>query len=396
MTRPQPTAPPEMTAVFSAAFLGGSELFNLEYLRHAHAAGVVIDAVIPDDGPLAGALAPHVRSIRIVEVPPALQQISRFDRRLSPAHAAAVARDAVRYAGRLARALHKTRGPIVSFGLRSQLAVGMLQPVLRRPVCWVVHEVVPAGAFAGLWARAARRADRLYAYSHSSADQPMLDGVEVGVMPVRLQLDAMEHVPAPQSPPRVLGLIGDLFPLKNHLDVVRLVARLRERGLDAEGLLVGRAHTGEKAEIDEYAAAVLAAGEDPDSHVRVTSVAPEEIPRVMEQIDVLCHLSTIPETFGRVCAEAMAAGRPVIAFGHGAVAEIVLDGETGILCPPGDLDALEAAFLRLHADPEGFRAMSAAARHHAMSEYGPQQQQPTIADALVDFAKGGVPRRHAP
>jgi glycosyltransferase involved in cell wall biosynthesis len=197
----------------------------------------------------------------------------------------------------------------------------------------------------------------------------------------------MAHVRPPAFPPRVVGLIGDLFPLKNHLELVELVRRLRNRGLDVEGLLVGRAHTGEKAAIDDYAAAVLAAADDPQSHVRLVSATPERMPDVMAEIDVLCHLSTIPETFGRVCAEAMAAGRPVIAYGHGAVAEIVLAGRTGMLCPPGDLSAVETAFVRMHNDESAFRQMSLDAQAHAVSQYGQGQQGATIADALVELAR---------
>jgi glycosyltransferase involved in cell wall biosynthesis len=376
-----------LTAVFSAPFLGGGELFNLEYLRQVQAEGVEIDAVIPDHGALEEALRLLTRSIRIVTVPGALQAISRFDERLPAARRVPAGLGAGGYALRLLRALRATEGPIVAFGLRSQLAVGLLQPVLRRPVSWVVHEVVPPGAFAALWARASRRADVIWAYSHSAADQPLLQQTPVQVMPVRLNLDAMATVPDPQAPPRTLGLIGDLFPLKNHLALVRLVERLRERGHDVQALLVGRPHTGEKESIDAFAAAVQAASDDPGTPVRLVSVTPDRIPAVMAEIDVLCHLSSIPETFGRVCAEAMAAGRPVIAYGHGAVAEIVLDGRTGVHSAPNDEGELVSAFERIAADPERFRELSRGAREHAVSQYGAGQRGTTIAEALAEFAR---------
>lgn len=59
--------------------------------------------------------------------------------------------------------------------------------------------------------------------------------------------------------------------------------------------------------------------------------------------DVVVSASTRPEGFGRIIAEALAMGRPVIATDHGGAREIVTDGETGWLVPPADPEALSAA-----------------------------------------------------
>jgi len=69
-----------------------------------------------------------------------------------------------------------------------------------------------------------------------------------------------------------------------------------------------------------------------------------------------CQLALVPsvwpEPFGLVALEAMQAGRPVIASRTGGLADIVVDGETGMLVPPGDAAALQAAMARLLAAPE--------------------------------------------
>lgn len=62
--------------------------------------------------------------------------------------------------------------------------------------------------------------------------------------------------------------------------------------------------------------------------------------------------SVVPETFGIVAIEAMAAGRPVIASRTGGLPDVVIDGETGLLVPPGDPGALRQALERLLADPK--------------------------------------------
>jgi glycosyltransferase involved in cell wall biosynthesis len=75
------------------------------------------------------------------------------------------------------------------------------------------------------------------------------------------------------------------------------------------------------------------------------------------------------EGFGVVCAEAMAHGRPVVAAAVGGLRDLVVDGETGLLVPPGDVPALRAALERLLGDPELRRRLGAAARERAREAF---------------------------
>ena len=58
--------------------------------------------------------------------------------------------------------------------------------------------------------------------------------------------------------------------------------------------------------------------------------------------DVVVSASTNPEAFGRIVIEAQALGRPVVASDHGGARETIVEGETGWLFPPGDIEALTA------------------------------------------------------
>lgn len=75
--------------------------------------------------------------------------------------------------------------------------------------------------------------------------------------------------------------------------------------------------------------------------------------------------STWPEPFGIVAIEAMACGRPVIASRAGGLPDLVADGESGILVPPGEAEALRQAMARLLADPGLRERMGAAAARRA-------------------------------
>ncbi|MGB2951817.1 MAG: glycosyltransferase family 4 protein [Gaiellaceae bacterium] len=68
------------------------------------------------------------------------------------------------------------------------------------------------------------------------------------------------------------------------------------------------------------------------------------------------------EGFGIVCAEAMAHARPVVASAVGGLTDLVVDGETGLLVPPGDIGALRAALERMLADANLRRQLGQTAR----------------------------------
>jgi len=91
-----------------------------------------------------------------------------------------------------------------------------------------------------------------------------------------------------------------------------------------------------------------------------------------------------PEPFGIVALEAAAAGKPVVASDIGGLRDIVVDGETGLLVPPGDRPALAAAMQRLIGDPGLRERLGAAARERAAS-FSPAAIVPRF-EAAYDIA----------
>ena len=76
------------------------------------------------------------------------------------------------------------------------------------------------------------------------------------------------------------------------------------------------------------------------------------------------------EGFGLACAEAMAHGRPVVASAVGGLLDLVVDEETGLLVPPGDVPALRAALERLLDDRTLRARLGARGREHVAALCG--------------------------
>ena len=93
-----------------------------------------------------------------------------------------------------------------------------------------------------------------------------------------------------------------------------------------------------------------------------------DVASIMAAVDVVVHPCE-SESFGRVFVEASAAGRALIAARGGAAPEIIHDGDTGVLVPPGDVAGLADAMLTLLAQPEHARAMAAKAQRHVRQHY---------------------------
>ena len=81
-----------------------------------------------------------------------------------------------------------------------------------------------------------------------------------------------------------------------------------------------------------------------DGRLRIATGS-NDMPAAFMLADVIAMPSTVPEPFGRVAVEAGAMGRPVVAFNHGGAVESVLDGKTGWLAKPNDVDDLTSALI---------------------------------------------------
>ncbi|MDQ6916181.1 MAG: glycosyltransferase family 4 protein, partial [Actinomycetota bacterium] len=153
-------------------------------------------------------------------------------------------------------------------------------------------------------------------------------------------------------------VVGRLNSWKGQDVLARALAEppLRERG--AIGLVAGDAWPG--AERIAEALAALRSRLGLGDRLRLLGFR-SDLDRLYGAADVVCVPSTKPEPLGLVALEAAAARQCVVASRTGGLPEIVRDGETGVLVPPGDPAALARALADLAADPDRRARLGAAA-----------------------------------
>ena len=164
---------------------------------------------------------------------------------------------------------------------------------------------------------------------------------ELGARAVRVipsGVDVPETVAEPDEPPHVL-YAGRLSPEKGVLELVEAAAGMP----------------------------LVVAGDGPlrDRVPGALGFVPHDRLLGLYQRAAVVACPSHREGYGVACAEAMAHGRPVVASAVGGLRDLVVDGETGLLVPPGDVPALRGALGRLLGDAELRRRLGAAARERA-------------------------------
>jgi glycosyltransferase involved in cell wall biosynthesis len=174
---------------------------------------------------------------------------------------------------------------------------------------------------------------------------------------------------------KLLGIFGRLCAWKGQMVFVEAIAQLP----DVVGVIVGGPLFGEEA----FEAALLRriAALGIEGRVRMLGFR-RDVPSLMSAMDVIVHASTTPEPFGRVVVEGMLSGRPVVASAAGGVLEILHDGQTGYLVPPGDPLALVHGMRRALADSGPDNTLSAAAQRNARENFTIDAMLRRIEDAI--------------
>ena len=323
--------------------IGGAELCLADLAEHRDAT-VLLFA----DGPFVQLLKEREISVEVLALSgPA----SRITKSASPLKLATIIPSLSSHVLALSQRFRKT--DVIYLNTAKALIYGAVANILaRRPSVFHLHDLLDPLHFSPINIRllvgAANRMDAVIANSQATADAFHAAG---GKAPVHViyngfdaatfdqvpheQIAALREILNPENRP-VIAIFGRLTRWKGQHVLLRAAQSLPE----VEIWVIGEALFTDDDRA--YAEELREECAKLNSRVRLLGFR-NDIPALMRASDIVVHCSTAPEPFGRVLAEAMFCSKPVVAAAAGGPREIVENGVTGYLTPPGDSVALASA-----------------------------------------------------
>lgn len=383
--RARGSQPLRVAYIGHTAQLSGGELALARLLPALN--GIEARVVLAEDGPL----VPRLRKDGVrVEIMPMGETASALRRdRVRPGRLPlAAVGQSVRATWRLARRLRALRPDLVHTNtLKAALYGGLAGQLAGIPVVWHLRDRISPDYLPAPAVRLVRLAARLLPAAVIADTEGTLATLgawpehrrryhAVVPSPVAAEVAGLSSPSASQA--FTVGQVGRLAPWKGQDVFLRAFARAFPDG-DARARIVGAAMFGE----DEWAHSLRELSAELGISERVDSTGfTEDVAAEYARLDVFVHASVIPEPFGQVVVEAMAAGLPVIAPDAGGPSEIVTDGVDGLLYPVGDVEALAVCLRRLAAD-SGLRARLGQAAQHRASDFTPDKAAAQVMDVYA-------------
>lgn len=169
----------------------------------------------------------------------------------------------------------------------------------------------------------------------------LYNGVNVPAAPDPVDIEVCRREMNLSDSDRVIGVVGNLYPVKGHQYLIDAVPAVLEKYPDTSFVFAGRGQL--ESDLKQH---VNRLGLDKRVHFLGLR---QDIPRILALLDVFV-LPSLSEGLSMAILEAMMAGKPVIATRVGGNSEIVLDGETGLLVPPKESHALAESLITLLKD----------------------------------------------
>jgi glycosyltransferase involved in cell wall biosynthesis len=369
------------------ARLSGGEIALLRLLTHLR--NVNPHMILGEDGPLADRLQQAGVSVEVLPFAASARDVRRDTVRLG-ATSPGTALHTLAYVARLALRLRTLGADVVhTNSLKAGVYGSLAAKAAGVPLVWhlrdrIAEDYIPSSAVRLVRMLIRHLADGVIA--NSMATLETLPASERGlswVIPASVEVS--EHPRVPSAGATSFGMLGRIAPWKGQDLFLRAFASAFPEG-EERAVLLGTAMFGE--EDYERGLHALAASLGIAERVEFRGFR-EDIWPELASLDVLVHASVIPEPFGTVVLEGMAAGLAVIAADEGGPAAVISDGHTGRLFRSRELDSLATAMRALRDEPSERERLGAAARG-AVSEYHPdviaQQLEQVYARVLDDRA----------
>ena len=178
----------------------------------------------------------------------------------------------------------------------------------------------------------------------------------------------------------IVSTVGALHPRKSHELFIQAAARVLDEIPRARFLIVGQGEL--HAELDEQVRRNDLAGK-----IVLTGVR-DDVARILSATDVYVKPGVVEGFVGITVLEALVLGKPVIAFETEDVKLALVDGETGLIVPNGDVDGLAHKIVYLLRNPEVGARLGAAGQRVVADRF----DFGVLAQRLEEFYRGVVER----
>jgi glycosyltransferase involved in cell wall biosynthesis len=194
----------------------------------------------------------------------------------------------------------------------------------------------------------------------------MYDGLDPDLVKVTTPAVELRRAWGVADHERVIGIVGNVREWKGQETVVRAMVDVTRRFPDVVCFLVGNTTPADL----EYLASLkrIAAEAGIERNLRFTGYQ-QDVPSFMNMMEFVIHASIAPEPFGMVVLEGMARRKAIIGSRAGGVIEMVVEGETGFTCPPGDASTLAARIGDLLQDPARSKRMGEAGYTRLLNDF---------------------------
>ncbi|MBU0517776.1 glycosyltransferase family 4 protein [bacterium] len=186
----------------------------------------------------------------------------------------------------------------------------------------------------------------------------------------------------------LFGVIGRIHPWKGQKYFVEAAHLVSEICPEAKFLIVGGTFKGYEYLVDELHARVKHL--DLQDRMNILSHR-DDVPQLMQALDVFVLPSTLPDPLPTVVLEAMASQRPVIATAHGGALEMVVHGETGLLTPHNNVTGFAETLLELAQNKDRRLSMGKAGRKRLETLFSRQRFHDDIRASICRLLPDAAP-----
>ncbi|WP_200950995.1 glycosyltransferase [Mesorhizobium sp. Root695] len=158
----------------------------------------------------------------------------------------------------------------------------------------------------------------------------------------------------------IIGHVARFHPMKDQISLVRAISRVLAQGYDVQGVFIGEGHVDGPVRVAARELGI-------DDRITTPGIR-SDVADLMPGFDIYALCSAWGEAFSLAVGEAMACGVPAVVTAVGDSGWLV--GNSGVVVPPRDSEALAAGLIRLVGlEPAGRRALGQQARRRVMEKF---------------------------